>query len=368
MHTLHKFNNNYFYISDKSFIQNKLIQKELRQYVNTLIDNYYHKLVSNTLLSYIVCIGGESYLFGLCNNFKKIIHYTNSNYIYNDANLNSKICKKEITNNLINYSTITHISNGNILILNIAKLNTNLINLCNNRYYNYIIIINCHHNDFWKKFNYLTEYKIVNRRQFIADNYFVTVTVLKYKKELPIFISLGNTCAIAHQLNELGLRTKSFPFDWCKITISQINKVLQNNFKDYNRLRVIRYSNNHKSYLLKNSYNILFAHELTIYNNNRELENNIYNKILNFKNCNNRTIHFILHSPIYNQNEIDLLILNLKQIFTKFKIIYITNLHQYINFIISDCIKVVTIDYNIIDWSDWTLSSIDWISIINDDK
>ena len=46
-------------------------------------------------------------------------------------------------------------------------------------------------------------------------------------------ISLGSNCSVTYQLNKYNLRQQSFPFDWSKITIKQLNKVLESKFKDY---------------------------------------------------------------------------------------------------------------------------------------
>lgn len=375
MKTLHKFNNYYFFISDSSFSQHIIIRKEIRNYINTLINKYY--ILSNNM-SIIVCMGGESYLYGLCNNFNYIVHYTNSKFIYNDAKLNNSIYKKKLENNIIDYNNFNFIKNGDCLILNLARLNINLLKQCNNRYYKFIIIINCHHTEFWKRIKYLDKYKILNRKQFIVSNYFVTVTILKYIHTIPIYISLGNTCAIAYQLNNLNLRIHSYPFDWCKINISQLNNVLDNNFNDYCDFKIIKFSNKHEllnhkaigSLLLKNKYNITFAHELYSTSNCdiMLLENKINNRIINFLNLKNQQIYFVIHNQIINKNELNKLINNLNKYFYKFKIIYITNntinninIYKTIN---RNNLIIKFIDYNIINWADWTLSSVDWYKIL----
>lgn len=372
-------NNYYFFISPKSFEQNSIIKKELRKYVNFLIYNLYDKLVQKNAfryhLSQIVCIGGESYLFGLSNNFNNVIHYTNSISIYNDAIFNNSIYKKKLENYTIDYNNFKNIKNSDLLIINLAKLHINLLNIINTRFYKYIIIINCHHDDFWKKIKLLTNFKIISRRQFIVTNYFVTVSLFQYKSDIPLYISLGNTCAIAHQLKETGLRVCSFPFDWCKISMKQLNQVLNNNFNNFDELRVIKFSNNHKlenskngSYILKNPYNILFAHELYKINNYNisNLKDIINNRIINFKNAKNKNIYFIIHKPFINKNGLNCLINNLQKYFTNFKIIYITNKNDKLNELYLDnnnSIKIITIDYNIINWEDWKLTEIDWFDL-----
>lgn len=371
--SIHNFNKKYFFISQNSFSQHVIIRKELRFYITLLLSNYLNTIKKSN----IVCIGGESYLFGMSNKFNHIIHYTNSKYIYNDALLNNNIYKKKLENYYINYNTFKKIKNGDILIINSAKLNINILEQCNNRFYKFIIIINCHHDEFWKRISILSNYKLMCRKQFIVTNYFVTVTLFQYTKEIPIYISLGNTCAIAYQLKNVGLRNELFPFDWCKVSLKQINKVLENKFTNYSNIHIYKYSNNHKmlqndsgSYLLKNSYNILFAHELysISLSNIAFLKNKLDQRILNFKKLQNKNIRFVIQNNYINIKEINLLIQNLKEYFTHFVLIYITDHNQNITKIDQlnfdkKIIKIITIDYNIIDWKDWKYSNINWFDI-----
>lgn len=351
-----KFNNQQIYISSKSFKQNNKIEKELRFDVN-------EQLLNNNIVS----IGGEGYIFGLTNNnIKKIINYTNSKYIYDDANLNNKYYKKELENNLVNYNNIKSLKSGKCLIINLAKLNINLLNLINKRYYTKIIIINCHHDEFWKRIKLLTNYKLILRKQYITDSYFVTINVLNYKKQIPIFIPLGNNCAIAYQLNKLNLRYNSYPFDWAHINIKKINNVLQNNFEDFSALYIYKYSNNHLdlvnnnigTYIIKNKYNIKFAHELLNKYDLNLLENIFNKRIVKFKECKNKNIIFILLNLEKNiDKEINILVNNLLNYFHNFKILYISNYEIKPNkYIIWHKINS--------DWSTWELNHLDWENII----
>ena len=105
------FNNHRVFISDKSFKQNKIIKKELRSYVKEFI-----------LYTNLVSIGGESYLFGITsNNIRNITNYTNSESIYNDVNLNNKIYRKKLNNNLVSsYNIISDNISGELLIINLV--------------------------------------------------------------------------------------------------------------------------------------------------------------------------------------------------------------------------------------------------------
>ena len=47
------------------------------------------------------------------------------------------------------------------------------------------------------------------------------------------YISLGSNCELTYQLNKCCLRTNSYSFDWCKISLRQLVCVLTNNFNDF---------------------------------------------------------------------------------------------------------------------------------------
>jgi hypothetical protein len=385
---LYIFNKIPIFISNTSFKQNSKISKELRFYTQNILNN----LIDLNKFKYcitMVCIGGESYLYGLTNNkINKIIHYTNSLSIYQDFYLNNTIYKKKYKNFLINYNSYQNIKNSDILIINNSKLNINLLNVINKRFYKYIIIINCHHIEFWKRIHILSNYKILSRKQFITKDYFVTVTVLEYKYTIPTFISLGNTCAITYQLKKLGLRKEAYPFDWCKINLLQLNKVLKNDFENFSNIIVKKFSSNYfyvnnkskslGSYILKNDYNILFAHEL--YENSLTELTNFQNKlnirINRFKSLKNSYIVFII-LDVNNQALLIDLINNLKKYFNTFKILYINinnlennldldyNLNKNINILENNnYVKCITINNNIIDWGNWKHSNLNWHNII----
>ena len=47
------------------------------------------------------------------------------------------------------------------------------------------------------------------------------------------YISLGSNCSVSYQLQKYNLKLKSFPFDWSKLSITQLISVLENDFSDY---------------------------------------------------------------------------------------------------------------------------------------
>jgi hypothetical protein len=256
------FNNKIVFQSYNSFQQNNFtLGKKIRQFV-----------INNIKSSLINAIGGESYLYG---NLKSLF-YTNSHSIYNDAKYNQY---KNIK--IIDYNKDKISLKSFDTVINLSKLNINLIEQINNSISNRLIIINCHHLDFWKKIKLLENYKLIKREKFIEykSKYFVTVNILIRKS----FVSFGSNCAVTYQLNKYNLRNKAYPFDWCKIKLPQLIKIYKNDFNNYHLIECNKYSKNHNSYILKNKY-CIFAHEL-IKNNIME-ENNqieINNQIEMFK-------------------------------------------------------------------------------------
>lgn len=333
------FNNEYVFISENSFKQNSQISKQLRKYVDTQI-NY----------SNISAIGGESYIYVLTN--KKtthINHYSNSESIVRDASLNNKFYKKKLYNSLINYNTFNKLKHADLLIVNLAKLNINLLNQINKRYYKQIIIINCHHEEFWKRLPLLSNYKLSSRKQFITDSYFITVNVLDNKRRIPLFIPLGTTCTMSYQLNEVGLRKEAFPFDWAKMSINQLNKVLTNRFESFSDIKVKKYSENHPnfdngggSFIVSNPYNITFAHEVIDKNSIDEFKKILDKRIERLLSHKDDYIKFIIFNT-GKKLDTNLLSLNLKKYFSNFEILEIQPDDQF---------------------TDWKYSHMNWFDLI----
>ena len=103
------------------------------------------------------------------------------------------------------------------------------------------------------------------------------------------FISLGGNCAIAYQLQKLGLRNNSYPFDWATSTLNQVKTAFEDNLTRYAlTLDIYKFSSNHEyinikdgnitfekdkgTYKCKNIYNITIAHILTKISGLEELE------------------------------------------------------------------------------------------------
>lgn len=76
-----------------------------------------------------------------------------------------------------------------------------------------------------------------------------------------MFISLGPNCHGAGNLSKLGLRKKSFPFDWLLVgsqrTFEYINKLINNNFEDF--VKDLSY-NSRNNVISKNYDYVEFVH------------------------------------------------------------------------------------------------------------
>jgi hypothetical protein len=308
------FNKKIVFQSFDSFQQNnlklsKLIRKFIKEHIKT---------------DSIQAFGGESYLYS--DNKKETKCYSNSQSIYNDMKYNGY---KNI--NLIDYNKNDIIITNNDIVLNLSKLNQNLMKQINKSYANRIIIINCHHKDFWKKIKLLTNFKLMKRQKYIdyKSNYFITGNIFIRK----LFISLGGNCSVTYQLKKYNLRTKGYPFDWSKIKINKIKDAIENDFYNYNKIEIVKYSKNHKSWLLKNEYAI-FAHEYLEKYNLEEFKNKLEKRINNLKKVKN-PVFIRIETYSYKNKEIynkywRKIIKNMRKNYKNFKIILISKFNPNI--------------------------------------
>ena len=223
----------------------------------------------------------------------------------------------------------------------------------NNSSSNRLIIINCHHQDFWKKIKLLTNYKLIIRKKFIdyRSNYFITVNVFIRKS----FVSLGGNCAITYQLNYYNLRNKSYPFDWYQIKLNKLKEVYENNFKNFESIEIQKYSDNHSSFIVKNSYG-KFAHEVLKEVDMDGFKSKLIKRIENFKEIKNPT--FIrLETFNYTSCEIykeywSSLISLLDNYFDNYQIILISKLNPKLN-------KIKWFSYQEFN-TDWRNNNLNW--------
>ena len=159
-------NNNFFFVSINSFIQNNII-------IGNKVRNVASKLISK-FKGLTLGIGGESYMYMKSGHF-----ISNSKSIINDCINNTD--NTNLWCSYIDYNNINIDIIYDNIIINLSSLNCNLLNQINNRCKNKILIISCKHGDFWHKIKRLTNFKIKKRIQFpdFKLGYFITVNLLE---------------------------------------------------------------------------------------------------------------------------------------------------------------------------------------------
>lgn len=335
-----EFNGRIVFQSFGSFQQNnRNLGNKIRKYV-----------ASNIKTENINSIGGESYLYDIKKSGK---FYTNSRCIHQDSlyNKHKDSCYIDYNKDTINILPIDS-------VINLARLNFNIMKQLNNSSSNRLIIINCHHHDFWKKIKLLSNYKLIIRRKFIDydSKYFITVNILIRKS----FVSLGGNCAVTYQLNKLKLRNKAYPFDWSQIKINKIIDAFESNFNNYLDLKIDKYSHNHQSYLVSNQYG-KYAHEVLKDNDILYFTSQLERRIDRLTKINNPTF---VRIETYNFKDVNIyrdywikLCLIFDKMYDNYQIILISKLNPKLD-------KIKWYPYTSFD-SDWTNDKLDWFNIFN---
>ena len=331
------FNNKIVFQSYTSFQQNNyFISKRLHKKVSSLIKT-----------NSINAIGGESYLYS-----DNSTYHTNSQSCYNDAKYNN--CKNSAIVNYNNYKF-------NLLpidtVVNLSKLHINVMSQLNISMSNRLIIINCHHIDFWKKIKLLDNYKLIKRYKYIDNNlrYFVTINLFIRK----CFVSLGGNCSITYQLNKYNMRNTAYPFDWSEIKMNNLITIFTNRFNDIEKISIHKFSESHdNTYIVKNDY-MKFAHEVVNKSHIETFQNSLHtrvNKLYNIKNP------IFIRIEIFNFNDIKsysnywyTLINILDNIYDNYKIILISKINPNIT-------KIKWYPYSFSN--DWKYNHINWNKIL----
>lgn len=89
-------------------------------------------------------------------------------------------------------------------------------------------------------------------------------------KQYDNFISLGYFCSVSLELEKIGLRSFSSPFDWCISNFKGVEKAIYTKFEDFlNYENMYQNREIHNIYLDRN-YDILFAHDFDKYTSLKE--------------------------------------------------------------------------------------------------
>lgn len=79
------------------------------------------------------------------------------------------------------------------------------------------------------------------------------------------YISLGYFCSVALELEKMGLRNESSPFDWVISDFSGVMSCIQNHFLDFLSYEHLAQNANKRAYYQNTLYNIQFFHDFDKY-------------------------------------------------------------------------------------------------------
>lgn len=370
----------YFWKHLDSFDQNNiLISSKIRSYVITQLNlNNNHHLKINNFLG----IGGEYYIYWPFVKYYNYIGISNHKSIISDANFNCKLYNLKYSNYLVDYNNIKSFPSIDIylpidILINISNIHQNQILWISNLNVNKLVIITC--KPMYKKINFIKKYFVIENIKYYKnfDSWISVCICTCKKKNIFRYISLGSNCSITYQLNKFGLRTNSYPFDWTKVSLSQLLNSLESDFNSYENIQVKKLSENHldenfnPTLLLENNFGIKFAHEIN--HNSNELVDGFIKKIKEridrFKKLNKnsdkiKTIFIRIELKPINKNYfilIDKLIIQLEKYIDKFSLILIINykdkLPDNINF------RIIVFKFESFD-SDWKMNQLEWEKIL----
>ena len=87
----------------------------------------------------------------------------------------------------------------------------------------------------------------------------------EYEYKYKNFISPGYFCEVAKDLEKLGLRNVSSPFDWCISDFEGILKLIENKFEDFMAYDNMAQSSNIRENYMDTKYGIYFFHDFSKY-------------------------------------------------------------------------------------------------------
>jgi hypothetical protein len=185
-------------------------------------------------------------------------------------------------------------------------------------------------------------------------------------------ISLGSNCSITHQLVTHGLRTCAYPFDWARVSLSQLIQVLESDFADYSTLLTKFYSPAHSSLLTTNKYGIYFAHEILNSDQIPRLESSLESRIYRFKalSSSTKTIRYyrielsVIKSGIEYIKKINKLVKLLDQINPNYTLGLIVHQDLWVCLLEQDQIDKKVQFYKFESYDpDWKMDQIKWKQI-----
>lgn len=79
------------------------------------------------------------------------------------------------------------------------------------------------------------------------------------------YISLGSFCDVAGDLEKLGLRNQSSPFDWGISSFPEIIQLIENRFSDFMNIDNLYQDSNNRGHYKDKKYNFYFFHDFKSY-------------------------------------------------------------------------------------------------------
>ncbi|GAJ62101.1 DUF1796 family putative cysteine peptidase [Streptococcus parauberis] len=94
------------------------------------------------------------------------------------------------------------------------------------------------------------------------------------KSQFKHFISLGYFCSIAQDLEKLGLRDKSYPFDWCITDLEKNIELINNNFESILDMDLLSQDKEIPHHYRNDKYDFYFFHD---FNSEETLKDQLQN-------------------------------------------------------------------------------------------
>ena len=79
------------------------------------------------------------------------------------------------------------------------------------------------------------------------------------------FISLGYFCSVASELERIGLRDSSSPFDWCISDLEGVKNLIENNFEGFLDYENMYQHTDNLAHYINMRYHISFYHDFNQY-------------------------------------------------------------------------------------------------------
>ena len=99
-------------------------------------------------------------------------------------------------------------------------------------------------------------------------------------KQYKHFISLGYFCSVALELERIGLRSTSYPFDWCISNYEGVIDAIENQFENFLNYDFLLQSDTVHEHYFNEKYKIWFFHDFDKYYSLEKQLSNVRDKYL----------------------------------------------------------------------------------------